>query len=86
MTERSTPRGTPEDYREFVRQMEAAAERNSARNKALAWRRASLEERARTVCGLMDMSAAIIRYTGYRKPPLRYPRLPNTRWVPAPTS
>jgi hypothetical protein len=84
MSEATTPRGTPEDYREFVRQMEAAAKRNSARNKALRWRNVSMEKRARALCDLMDMGARIVQHTGYRKRPLNYPRLPEVQWADRP--
>ncbi|MEZ4491845.1 MAG: hypothetical protein R3C29_00850 [Dehalococcoidia bacterium] len=80
------PRGTPRDYREFVRQMEASAERDSARRKALAWRHASLEKWSRTVCDLMDMAATLARQTGFCRQPLRYPRLHDVKWTPDHTS
>jgi hypothetical protein len=79
MSDSATPRGTPEDYREFVRQMEAAAKRNSPAARAREWRDIDERTRARIGASLVNLASRMARQTGYRKPPLRYPQLPNVK-------
>ena len=80
MSDVTTPRGKPEDYREFVRQMAATAARNGPAARAREWRNVDLQTRARIGAALMDWASRMARENGYEKPPLAYPRLPNVRW------
>jgi hypothetical protein len=63
----------------LVERMALAAEAESVRARARQWRNVSDEERGRVGAQLMRMAASGARYSGYKKPPLNYPRIGGGR-------